>query len=444
MSEEQRGPAGQDWSRFDPHDADRDARRAEREARDAERDARRAERDTRRAERDAERDADREPHRGPRVRMTGPGMRMDSIDIGGMGFGAFAKSFMKDFAGDVGGESYSETLNAEFPFEHMPRLRVRNISGETTIRVGETGKIVVVARKHVNASSEDRAKRLLQNLEIRMEKHGDELSVEPHLYEQERGWVDLFRGKRFRVDFEITVPEECAIDAETVSGDLSLTGVRGPLELQSVSGDVTITDVQGPLRLKSVSGDVSCEQYVGHVDGNTVSGDVTFDGARIRSSELHTVSGEIEVKGTLEPGREHRFRTISGDVDLDLCDPDLSVDFRTASGDLEAESATRVTREGRKEYRIQLGAGNGRAYVKTVSGDLTIAPCDVAIPGEPSTDEPVGAAPEPREAEGDVERTEPMTAAADEEVRSVLERLAKGELNVDDAAAAIDEARRER
>lgn len=445
MSEERRGPEGQDWSRFNPHDADRDARRAEREARDAERDARQAERDARRAERDAEREAERESRRGARMRMTGHGMHLDSIDIGGMGFGSFAKSFVKDFAGDIGGESYSETLNAEFPFERMPRLRVRNISGETTIRVGDSGTIVVVARKHVNASSEDRAKRLLQNLEIRMEKQGDELRIEPHLYEQERGWVDLFRGKRFRVDFEITVPEECSIDAETVSGDLSLTGVRGPLELQSVSGDVGITDVQGPLRLKSVSGDVSCERYVGHVDGNTVSGDVTFDGARIRSSELHTVSGDIEVKGTLEPGREHRFRTISGDVELDLCDPDLSVDFRTASGDLEAESATRVTREGRKEYRIQLGGGNGRVHVKTVSGDLTIAPCDVAIPGEPSTEEPLASTPESGDTQSDVERTEPMTAAAaDEDVRSVLERLAKGELNVDDAAAALDEARKER
>ena len=103
----------------------------------------------------------------------------------------------------------------------MPRLRVRNISGQTRIHVGEPGKISVVATKHVSASSEDRAKRLLQNLEIRMEKSGDELRVEPHLYEQERGWVDLFRGKRFRVDFDIAVPQECDIDAQTVSGDLN-------------------------------------------------------------------------------------------------------------------------------------------------------------------------------------------------------------------------------
>ena len=454
MSEEGRGPDERDWSRYDPHQDEREARQAERDARDAERSAERAAREhVRNAERmarDAERmarDAARQARRMHRVEMTGHGLHIGGLDIDGMSFGQFAKGFMKDFAGDAGGESFSETISAEFPFERMPHLRVRNISGETTIKVGEPGKISVVARKHVNASSEDRAKRLLENLEIRMEKDDDDLVVEPHLYEQERGWVDLFRGKRFRVDFEITVPREVTVEAQTVSGDLSVAGTRGPLDVQTVSGDLTIEDAQGPLRLKSVSGDIGCSQYVGHVEGNTVSGDITFDTARLRSVQLHSVSGDIEVKGALEPQHQHRFKTISGDVELSLAQPDLVVEFRTASGDLEAESASRVTREGRKEYNVALGEGRGRVMVKTVSGDLTVATSDVTAPGEPSTQEPYRASATEETApmrDIDVERTEPMAPPPDAEVRSVLERLAKGELNVDDAAAAIDEARKGR
>src|SRR5207248_11737168 len=124
----------------------------------------------------------------------------------------------------------------------------------------------------------------------------------------ERSRVDRCRGKRFRVDFESTVPPECTIDAQTVNGDLSVRGVRGPQEIQAVSGDVTIEDVQGPLRLKSVSGDVDVRRYVGHVEGNSVSGDITFDTVRIRSLQLQTVSGDITVRGVLESARAHRFR----------------------------------------------------------------------------------------------------------------------------------------
>jgi len=45
---------------------------------------------------------------------------------------------------------------------------------------------------------------------------------------------------------------------------------------------------------------------------------------------------------------------------------------------------------------------------------------------------------------GDVEKTQPMDMSSREEVRSVLERLARGELGVDDAAAALDDAHRGR
>src|SRR5512135_2524295 len=188
MSEEKRDPeGGQDWSRSEPFREERDAREAERaerevareaerRARDAARDAERQVRDAERMARDAERqarDAERMARRHHRMEISGHGMHIGGVEIDGVSFGQFAKGFMKDFAADVSGDSYSETLNAEFPFERMPHLRIRNISGETTIRVGEPGKISVIARKHVNASSEDRAKRLLQNLEIRMEKTDD-------------------------------------------------------------------------------------------------------------------------------------------------------------------------------------------------------------------------------------------------------------------------------
>ena len=476
-------PAGRDWSSFegDIERRVRDARRAAHEqAREAERMARESERMAREAERMA-RDTERQAHATMRERMREAreqdretrreerqarreewrGRRHVHIETdipggpGGFGFdaGDFAKRFMKDLVSDATGDSYSETVNGEFLFDRMPRLRIRNVSGEIRVRVGDPGKITVVAKKHVTAGSEDRAKRLLQNLEIRMEKSADELRIEPHLYEQERSWVDLFRGKRFRVDFEITVPQECALDAQTVSGDVVASGIRGPMDVQAVSGEITLEDTQGPLRLKTVSGDVAVRRYVGHIEGNTVSGDITFDAVRIRSTQLHTVSGDVDLKGVLESAREHRFRTISGDIDLSLVTPDLLVDFHTASGDLESDIPSKVDRHGRKEYSVALGDARGHAIVKTVSGDLSIRATNIDVPGEPTTEEPSAVRTETRgsydpEAEGEEEadalRTEPMDPEASERVRGVLEKLAKGEIGVDDAASALDDARKAR
>jgi hypothetical protein len=475
-------PTGRDWSSFegDIERRVRDARRAAHEqAREAERMARESERMAREAERMA-RDTERQAHETMRERMREArerdrearreerqarreewrGRRHVHVETdipggaAGFGFdaGDFAKRFMKDFVSDATGDSYSETVNGEFLFDRMPRLRIRNVSGEIRVRVGDPGKITVVAKKHVTAGSEDRAKRLLQNLEIRMEKSADELRIEPHLYEQERSWVDLFRGKRFRVDFEITVPRECALDAQTVSGDVVASGIRGPMDVQAVSGEITLDDTQGPLRLKSVSGDVAVRRYVGHIEGNTVSGDITFDAVRIRSTQLHTVSGDVDLKGILEPAREHRFRTISGDIDLSLVSPDLLVDFHTASGDLESDIPSKVDRRNRKEYSVALGDARGHAIVKTVSGDLSIRATNIDVPGEPTTEEPsavrsdVRGDYEPDESDETAEamRTEPMDPEASARVRGVLEKLAKGEIGVDDAASALDDARKGR
>lgn len=415
------------------------ASRERREERRAERESRRAEHEAERAARHAEHASRRAEHMSHRFEFrsgTG-GFTMDGANFDP---GQFARAFVGDFVGDVGGDSYSDTIEERFTFKQTPRLRVRNVSGETTITAaGAPGEIRVVARKRVSASSEDRAKRLLQNLEVRMEKRGDELVVEPHLYEQERGWLDLFRGKRFRVDFDITVPAECAVDAQTVSGELSVEGVRGPLEIQSVSGDVRLEDVQGPMRLKSVSGDVDCRRYVGHLEGNTVSGDVTIAATRLRSTQLHTVSGDIQIEGQLDPRKEHRFKTISGDVELALAEADATIEYRTASGDVECELPARIARHGRKEYSVIIGAGKGHVTVKTVSGDLTVRGTSAAAPGDAETDEPM-----PEEASINVEQTEPMDMSSREAVRSVLERLARGELGVEDAATALDAARRGR
>ncbi len=415
------------------------ASREGREERRRERETRRAERDAEREARHAEHAARRAEHRSHRIEF-GSGSAAFKIDGREFDPGQFARAFVGDFVGDVGGESYSESIDERFTFKETPRLKVRNVSGETSVTAaGAPGEIRVVARKRVSASSEDRAKRLLQNLEVRMEKRGDELLVEPHLYEQERGWLDLFRGKRFRVDFEITVPPECAVDAQTVSGELSVEGVHGPIEIQTVSGDVRLEDVQGPMRLKSVSGDVDCRRYVGHLEGNAVSGDVTIAASRLRSTQLHTVSGDVEIEGRLDPKKEHRFKTISGDVDLALAEADATIEYRTASGDIECELPARIVRHGRKEYGVVIGGGHGHVGVKTVSGDLTVRGTSASTPKEAQTEEFV-----PDEAAADVERTQPMDLSSREEVRSVLERLARGELGVDDAAAALDKARRER
>ena len=428
---------------FDPNDEER-RREAEkeREKRDADRERDRAERERDREQRRGERRARQEARHEFRFGSRGLDINVD-VDAD-----EIARSVSAAFVGmdDEDGESHDQTIEKTFTVEGMPRLRVQNVSGETAIRVGEPGQVRVVARKRVKGGSADRAKRLLENVEVRIEQKGNDIFVEPHLYEQERSWLDLFRGKRFRVDFEITVPRETAVNAQTVSGDLDLNGTRGPARVESVSGDVNIEDVQGPMRIKSVSGDVHLGDYYGAVEGSSVSGDVEIRG-RVRACELHTVSGDISID--LEPesgGRESRLKTISGDVDVGMLTSSCVCEYHTASGDLECEAPARIMREGRKDRTVILGDGRSRLSVRTVSGDLTIRPASSSVRQESTTADASNERTVDAESESDLdpERTAPMAPPATTQVRDLLERLARGEVSVDDVAAKLDETRRDR
>src|SRR6266567_4564266 len=264
---------------------------------------------------------------------------------------------------DIGGEEYSEVIERDFAVGGMPRLHVKNVSGDTKVKVGPAGAIHVTARKRVRGTSEERAKRLLENVEVRMEQDGDDIVLKPHLYEQDRGWADLFRGGRVAVDFDITVPREVRLEAMTVSGDLVVQGTRGPIDAQSVSGDVKLDDVQGPLRLKTVSGDGEVRDFAGQLIGNTVSGDLGFERVRLHGSDIVTVSGEVRIDGELEKAREHRVKTISGDVDLRLSGGSYDIRFVSVSGDLSSQLGGDVNMSGRRDKHVIIGAAETKVTV---------------------------------------------------------------------------------
>jgi DUF4097 and DUF4098 domain-containing protein YvlB len=430
------------------HDAEREAERAQRRAEhETEREQRRAERDVEREGRRAEREARRTERDRIRAEFrTGLGHDIGDeirheINAGMHGMHKSRKWYfgIGDLGlGAQGGRAEaSEVIEHRFQVSGMPRVHVNNVSGETEITVGTSGEVFVRARKRVHGWSEERARRLLENVEIRLDQEGDDIVIEPRLFQQERGWLELFRGGRVAVDLDIRVPRETQVEAVTVSGELSLTGTRGPAELRSVSGDVSLSDVQGPIRLRSVSGDVTATGYAGQVEANSVSGEIEFERSRVRDPDVVTVSGDVSIDSLFATagGGESRVKSVSGDIELALGEADAEIDFKTVSGDAEAEGPAHVEKVGRRDRRIVIGRGGAHLRVKTVSGDLNVRTSrEVPVEAERASDAegeaiPMGAPAPP---------AEPARSAA---AREILARVARGELSVDAAAAALDEAR---
>jgi hypothetical protein len=124
-----------------------------------------------------------------------------------------------------------------------------------------------------------------------------------------------------RIDYDITAPRATLVTLVTASGDLTATGLTGPLAARSVSGAVRLD------RHRSSSTVVE-----------STSGDVAVDLLdRPETLSVTTVSGDLRVRVPDEGPYELDATTVSGDVEVGVrSDPAARsrLNLRTTSGDL--------------------------------------------------------------------------------------------------------------
>jgi hypothetical protein len=187
------------------------------------------------------------------------------------------------------------------------------------------------------------------------------------------------------------------------------------------------------MQLRSVSGDISVSGFAGRLEANSVSGEIGLSRSRVRTPDVVTVSGDVEIDALSLPdgAEEARVKSVSGDIELVVTDADAEIGYNTVSGEAQVEVGARIEKLGKRDRRIVLGRGGPRLRVKTVSGDLKLrGPSGGAIETEAGAEEPI-----PRGAP----KAPPAPSAA---AKEILEKVARGEISVEDAAAALDEARR--
>lgn len=188
----------------------------------------------------------------------------------------------------------------------------------------------------------------------------------------------------------LRLPAGVTLDAEGVSADVSVRGLRGPVEAKSVSGDIRVdvgstrvkagtvsgdVTVHAPsatdTRASSVSGDVTVRAASGEVRGESVSGDVSVHAGELKRLGMESVSGDLEIVGELTRDSEVSVETLSGGVTLTLPKlPDCDLDMETFSGELESAFAPGPA-SGAKEFHRD-GAGKGRIKLNSFSGDIEL------------------------------------------------------------------------
>jgi DUF4097 and DUF4098 domain-containing protein YvlB len=197
---------------------------------------------------------------------------------------------------------------------------------------------------------------------------------------------------------EITVPYGVSIVARTSSGDISIHGTRGKvdvhaqsgdidvsgvgqrLDVQTFSGDLTASDISGDAEIATLNGDVRLTDVRGDIDVSSVSGDLDLRGVTAKVVRAKTTSGDVTYDGLVDPAGRYELTSHSGDLQLHIprtASAQLSVS--TWNGEIDSEFP--ITLEPgehgigsatAKHFTFAIGGGAARISADTFSGDITV------------------------------------------------------------------------
>ncbi|MEW5930957.1 MAG: DUF4097 family beta strand repeat-containing protein [Gemmatimonadota bacterium] len=252
-------------------------------------------------------------------------------------------------------------------------------SGTVSVRADD-GRVRVMgwSRAEVSATSND---------------HGDG-EGEPVRVVRQRG-VTAVRA-RGPGDLVVRVPEGSRVVVKTRSGDITVQGVTGALDLEStsgrfhvagtprmvtvegLSGDVDVTGTTETLRVKTVSGSVRVPRAQGFVEAASISGDVQVTGRGLRRATLRSTSGRAVYAGSVPRDGSLHLESTSGIVELRVpagiaADWDLS---SLGGGQIESALGPRPARQygspGVSTLRFSTGQGGAEITARTVSGVILV------------------------------------------------------------------------
>src|SRR3984957_4616557 len=292
--------------------------------------------------------------------------------------------------------SFDKTLTVTGPI----RVELMNGGGDSRVTTGPAGEVRIHGEIQVHAWSEKAGQRRV-----------DEVQAGPPVV-QDGNVIRIGSSgstKEISIDYTITIPADSEIRATTNSGDLEVSGLKGPANFTGGSGDLKISDISGDVQVTGGSGSIDLSQISGQVGANSGSGDITLDrihddirlqtgsgsieitdpGGKLEAStgsgdvtirgasediRIRTSSGDVMVDGNPGASNYWDFHTNSGDVALHVpSDASFRLFARSGSGDIEASiPVTMEGTSGKHEFQARIGEGKARVEVTSSSGGISL------------------------------------------------------------------------
>jgi DUF4097 and DUF4098 domain-containing protein YvlB len=265
--------------------------------------------------------------------------------------------------------AYAQQPDTTLTVARGQRLDVVAYGGELSVRAWDRN----VVRVESSASGQDRVEVSTSATAVSIRTHGrHDSDSEIQLRISVPAWMALsLSGVNTSMKLDgVRAP----ISAETVEGDVDVTGGEGLISLRSVQGSVKLRGARGRISVNSVNEDVEVANSAGDVVAQTVNGEITLRVVNAASVDASTVNGDIWYSGPIRSGGRYAFSTHNGDIGLTVAEgTNATVAVSTFSGEFESEFPVplRGTRKG-KGFSFTLGSGSAQVTLESFQGTIEL------------------------------------------------------------------------
>lgn len=282
-------------------------------------------------------------------------------------------------------------------------LDLSHLSGDIRVTGGSGSEVRIEATKRARHRDPEQARRLLEALRIEINNFNGRIEVRT-IFPRRGSFGNNISAS---VDYVITLPAGASVALKSISGDISVTNVKGEVRAETVSGDVNVTSAPNVSVAKTISGDVTARDIgtettlvlstvsgtvlgtglkVRALEAGSVSGDVRLIGSEVDRLEARSVSGNIEFDAPLTRGGRYEFTSHSGNVRVVLSgNTGFELDADTFGGSVRSDvpvtlravgrndQAPRDRRASNRAIRGSFGDASAFLSVRSHSGSVVIS-----------------------------------------------------------------------
>jgi len=219
---------------------------------------------------------------------------------------------------------------------------VRTGAGTLTVSAGNESSVQVRAtiRAQAGSFSREEAEKRIRDLEARppLEQQGNTITL--------GGITEPSLQRNISISYDLVVPAATRLKSKTGSGDQTIKGILGPLEVSAGSGSVKASNIGGDVEAATGSGKIRLEAVAGKVQASTGSGGIEASGIG-GGFEAVTGSGDVILDQSAAGAC-----VVSASGSLALRNVGGPVLAKTAAGSISAEGG------GREPWRLETVSGS--------------------------------------------------------------------------------------